>query len=202
MPTGSGIILNESMYQGFNNTPTIQPQVTDESVDREKAKRKKIIKIASVFLFISAVIIVVCILLSIDPTVIYSGDSTDDFAAKPVTSYIPKHVTPGFTAEDLLGNWSCDDDKSFSFTKDTFIALNKLDDDEVGYSGNYTYSSETNLITFDIDSIIQNGEKAPAPKRTWQNSYSVSKEDDKLLIYPDDDDDDDNAYVCERRLDD
>ena len=190
------------MHQEFNNTPVIQPQTADEPAYEEKAKRKKIIKIASVFLFILAVIIVVCILLSIDPTVVYRGDSIDGLAAEPVTSYIPEHVTPGFTADDLLGSWSCSDDKTFSFTKDTFTALNKLDDDEVGYSGNYTYSPETNLIAFDIDSIIQNGEKAPAPERTWQNKYSVSKEDDKLLLYPDNDGGDDNAYVCERRLDD
>ena len=192
------------MYQDFNNTPTpmstIQPQMTDKPVTEEKAKRKKIIKIASVFFFIFAVIIVVCVLLSLDSTIIYrGGDDFGSMEAEPVTSYKPKHVTPGFTANDLLGSWSCSNDKSFIFTNDSFTSLNKLDDDEVGYSGSYSYDPDTNLITFDIDSIVQNGEKKPITENdTWQNEYSVSKEEDKLLLYPDDD----NAYVCERKLDD
>ena len=178
---------------------TIQPQMTNEPVTKEKAKRKKIIKIASVFFFIFAVIIVVCVLLSLDPTMVYrEGDDFGSIDAEPVTSYQPKHVTPGFTANDLLGSWSCSNDKSFTFTNDSFTSLNKLDDDEVGYSGSYTYDPDTNLIAFNIDSIIQNGEKKPATEKTWQNKYSVSKEEDKLLLYPDDD----NAYVCERKLDD
>ena len=191
------------MHQDFNNTPTsmstIQPQMTNEPVTKEKAKRKKIIKIASVFFFIFAVIIVVCVLLSLDPTMIYrEGDDFGSIDAEPVTSYQPKHVTPGFTANDLLGSWSCSNDKSFTFTNDSFTSLNKLDDDEVGYSGSYTYDQDTNVIAIKNDTIIQNGEKKPATEKTWQNKYSVSKEEDKLLLYPDDD----NAYVCERKLDD
>ncbi len=192
------------MYQDFNNTPTpmstIQPQTTDKPVTEEKAKRKKIIKIASVFFFIFAVIIVVCVLLSLDPTIVYrKGDDFSSIDVEPVTSYKPKHVTPGFTANDLLGSWSCSNDKSFIFTSDSFTSLNKLDDDEVGYSGSYSYDPDTNLIAFDIDSIVQNGEVKPITENdTWQNKYSVSKEEDKLLLYTDDD----NAYVCERKLDD